>query len=137
MREGNLHRLILRECGAGDVRLFRNNVGQGLMIRHPSPAKRNEIIARCIELAEAMGGSGYRLAFGLSEGSGDLIGMRRIIITPDMIGRAVAQFASLEVKTGNGRPSDAQLNWAAFVNEFGGIAGVARSVEEARAILGK
>lgn len=126
MREADLHRLILRECGAGDVRLFRNNVGTGWQGR---VVRRDDGL---LILADPR-----PLHAGLCVGSGDLIGMRRIIITPDMIGRAIAQFVSLEAKTGSGRTTDAQRNWAAFVTEFGGLAGIARSVEEARAILGK
>lgn len=58
--------------------------------------------------------------------SGDLIGWRRREITPDMVGRVVAQFVSLEVKaggwaySGDGRER-AQSRWASLVAADGGM----------------
>lgn len=59
--------------------------------------------------------------------SGDLIGWRRVIITPAHVGRTIAQFLSREIKpqgwkfTGQGREA-AQEAWANFVNSQGGDA---------------
>lgn len=47
----------------------------------------------------------------------------------------LAQFLSLEIKTDIGQPSPDQLNWQRVVREFGGIAGVVRSVDEALGLL--
>lgn len=135
MRESNLHRIIMREVCDADTRLFRNHVGYGLVIRHPNAARREAIMSACIALAESMGGSAERTRFGLAPGSADLIGARRVIVAPDMIGQAVAVFCSVEVKTERGRPREDQRNWADFWQRFGGRAGFARSVEEARAII--
>lgn len=135
MRESNLHRIIMRDVCDADTRLFRNHVGYGLVIRHPNPRAREAIMSACIELAQRMGGSGERTRFGLAPDSGDLIGARREVITPEMIGQAVSIFCSVEVKTDRGKPSPGQINWADFINGFGGRAGFARNVEEARAIV--
>lgn len=60
--------------------------------------------------------------------SGDLIGIKTIIVTPDMIGRKVGQFCSREVKKQGWvfNPRDAhekaQLNWVNFVLSKGGDA---------------
>lgn len=135
MKESNLHRLIMRDVCDADTRLFRNHVGYGLVIRHGNPAMRERIMSACIDLAERMGGSGARQRFGLAPDSGDLIGGYRELITPEMVGTKIAVFASVEVKTDNGRPSEGQKNWADFWRSFGGRAGFARSVEEARDIL--
>lgn len=59
--------------------------------------------------------------------SGDLIGWRRVVIRPEHVGGAFAQFVSREIKapgwqyTGAGRES-AQLAWVNLVNSAGGDA---------------
>jgi dihydroxyacid dehydratase/phosphogluconate dehydratase len=73
--------------------------------------------------------------FGLARGSADLIGYRTVTITPEMVGQQVAVFASIEVKTPTGRIRPDQQAWLETVQAAGGIAGVARSVEDAKALL--
>ena len=75
------------------------------------------------------------IAAGLSaEGSSDLIGLRVITVTPDMVGDRVAIFTAIEVKAGtSARPE--QRDFIAKIKRYGGFAGVAHSVEEAREII--
>ncbi len=59
--------------------------------------------------------------------SGDLIGIRPLTITPEMIGRKIGQFISREIKKPGWRYAGtdrerAQVNWALFINSFGGDA---------------
>ena len=75
------------------------------------------------------------MQFGLCKGSADLIGYRTITITPDMVGQQVAVFLSIEVKTPAGRIRPEQQAWMETVQAAGGIAGVARSVEDALRIV--
>ena len=75
------------------------------------------------------------MQFGLARGSADLIGYRSITITPDMVGQQVAVFASIEVKTPTGRIRPEQQAWLETIQAAGGIAGVARSVEDALRIV--
>jgi len=96
-----------------DLRLFRNNTGT-----LPDPR------------------TGRPVQFGLARGSADLIGLRTVTITPDMVGQQVAVFTSIEVKTPKGRPTAEQQNWLNMVQSLGGIAGIARSVRDANEILG-
>ena len=63
-----------------------------------------------------------RIKYGLFPGSGDRIGWRTIIITPDMIGARIAQFLSVEIKTRHDRLSNAQRRWADAVVRDGGRA---------------
>lgn len=56
-------------------------------------------------------------------------------ITPEMVGTTVAVFASIEVKTPTGRLRPEQQQWLDAVQAAGGIAGVARSVEDALRIV--
>jgi len=73
--------------------------------------------------------------FGLCKGSADLIGWKQVTITPDMVGQKVAVFASIEVKTPTGRLTPEQQIWLDAVQAAGGVAGIARSVEDAQRIL--
>ena len=95
-----------------DLRLFRNQVGQ-----LPDPR------------------TGRPVQFGLARGSADLIGWRTITITPDMVGRQLAVFTSIEVKTPTGRVRPEQQAWLGAVQQSGGIAGIARSVSDASQII--
>jgi hypothetical protein len=96
------------------VRMFRNNNGV-LQDKH-----------------------GEYVRYGLCNGSSDLIGWKSVRITPQMVGQRVAVFCAVEVKKPNDRkskPTDDQTNFINAVLLHGGIAGVARSVEEARQVL--
>lgn len=95
-----------------DLRIFRNQVGS-----LPDPR------------------TGRLVTFGLARGSADLIGWRTITITPDMVGRRIAVFTSIEVKTPTGRLTPAQHAWLGAARAAGGIAGVARSVDDALRIV--
>lgn len=107
------------------VRVFRNNVGtawQGQVKNYPN---------RYVEIQQAR-----PVHFGLCEGSSDFIGWATVEITPEMVGRKVAVFTSIEakvIKGGNG--SAPQKNWLAVVRAAGGIAGIARTPAEADALV--
>lgn len=94
------------------TRLFRNQVGS-----LPDPR------------------TGRLVTFGLARGSADLIGWRTITVTADMVGQRLAVFTSIEVKTPTGRIRPDQTAWLDAVQAAGGIAGVARSVDDATTIL--
>jgi len=111
--EQSIQQHIRLACSTGPVRLFRNNVG-----RLPDPR------------------TGRWVEFGVGgKGAGDLIGWKRVTITPEMVGSTVAVFTSIEVKTPTGRIRPEQQQWLDAVQAAGGIAGVARSVEDAEALL--
>ncbi len=65
------------------------------------------------------------VAYGLAPGSADLVGI--------LAGR----FFALEVKTATGRASEEQRLWLNLVRAKGGFAAIVRSVDEARAALGR
>ena len=52
-----------------------------------------------------------------------------------MVGQQVAVFTSIEVKSPTGRVRPEQQQWIDAVQAAGGIAGVARSVEDAQSLL--
>jgi hypothetical protein len=70
------------------------------------------------------------------KGACDLPGWTTVQITPDMVGRKVAVFTSLEIKRSKGgRASPEQLSWQRTVEAAGGIAGIVNSPEEASKII--
>jgi len=104
--ESVIQNKIMIALNKGATRVFRNNVGA------------------------YNGKDGQWIEFGLRKGSGDLIGWRTVEITPEMVGTKIAQFLSVEVKSKTGKVREEQLNWQKQVNNAGGIAIIARSVEE-------
>jgi hypothetical protein len=75
-------------------------------------------------------------------GMADITGLTSRIITPDMLGQRVGVYVAIECKAAGSKDydtsKDRRIKQAAFretVARLGGIAGVARSVEEARGIL--
>lgn len=74
---------------------------------------------------------------GLIKGSSDLIGWTTKVITPDMLGKKVAIFTAIEVKKPGGRATKEQQNFVDQVKISGGIAGIAKDEETAKAIITK
>ena len=109
--EHEIQQRIRLACGRRAVRLWRNNTGalvdqQGCFVR-----------------------------FGLCKGSSDLIGLRSLEITPEMVGQRVAQFVALEVKSASGVIRSEQRAFLQLVQQLGGVAAVCRSIEQAQAVL--
>ena len=102
----NRIRIELSKLGA---RMFRNHRGKHLTL----DAKRV-------------------VTTGLFPGASDLIGWTAVEVTPEMVGRTLAVFTSVEVKFGKGQATEDQQGWLDAVTADGGIACVARSPEDAR-----
>jgi hypothetical protein len=111
LSEQRIQQEIRIACSTGDTRLWRNNTGT-LRDQHGRPVQ-----------------------FGLCKGSADLIGWKQVTVTPEMVGTTVAVFLSIEVKAPTGRIRTEQQAWLDTVQAAGGIAGVARSVEDALRIM--
>ena len=101
------------------TRIFRNNVGTGWVGKM---VRRGNVVI--IEDARP-------LHAGLCEGSSDLIGWTEVEISPQMIGRTVAIFTAIEVKSASGNVKKTQLNFINRVKQSGGIAGIARNDSDA------
>lgn len=115
MTEAELQSEIWRAVGAlPGVRLFRNAMGVATFA------------------------GGQRVKFGLANpGGSDLIGLRSVVVTRDMVGQTLAVFTAMEVKTPEGRVEPEQRNFVEFVQRFGGIAGVVRSPEDGVKLVAK
>lgn len=112
---------VSKEC---PTRIFRNNTGMA----YQGKKKKNR--DGSITLYDPR-----VVKFGLCEGSSDLIGATTITITQEMVGKKVAVFTALEVKTATGKASDDQDNFISFAKEFGGIGAVVKSGQEAVEII--
>ena len=110
--ERDIQTSILLELSHGPTRLLRINAGvawQGTVIER---TQQRLVLARPYAI---------RLA---APGVSDLIGWTE-----------GGRFVAIEVKGPRGRVTDEQAAFLDLVRRSGGLAGVARSVEEARAIL--
>ena len=104
--------------------LFRANAGTAWTGTHISKRPDGKILI-----------TNPRPFIGLPEGFPDLFGLKTITITPDMIGRKVAVFTGVEIKTPTGRIRDKQRHMINFMDDAGGIAGVVRSVDDVKFLL--
>ena len=118
--------------------------------KRPETQREAPVLAQVIEAARKIPGvhvwrnargvvdlpSGGKLAFGVGpNGSADVLGWKRITITPAMVGKEIAVFVSIETKGGDTATRENQLKWCDLVQNEGGIALFARSASEAEAIL--
>lgn len=101
-----------------DIRLFRNHVGFGYS---------GKVLRRSNHLLQLS--NYYPVTFGLHVGSSDLIGWRSVVITPEMVGRRVAIFAGVEIKTPNDTVKPGQRLWDINVRKAGGISVIARTAD--------
>lgn len=122
----------IRNDLAGLLLLWRANVGTG-WAGVKAGLKPGQWIQ--VEHGDVLLKNARPLSTGLPPGFTDLFGAKPVTITQEMIGTVIAQFAVVEVKDAKGRLSALQEKFLAAVKRIGGLAGVARNVEEARAIL--
>lgn len=122
MSERQIQNDIQKEHSKGLTRLLRINCGaawQGQVIDQ-TPARLILSPWYPVKLA--------------AEGVSDLLGWTTVEITADMVGTKVAVLTAVEVKD-RGKPTPEQLSFLHLVRRSGGRGGVARSVDEAGAII--
>lgn len=134
--EHPIQQRILLACGSGDRRLWRNNVGTGWAGKSKRVTAGNlRAVAVGLRPGDVVIRAARPLHAGLCVGSSDLIGLRSLEITPELVGQRLAQFVALEVKTASGVVSPKQRAFLRLAQELGGVAAVCRSVEEAEQLL--
>jgi hypothetical protein len=129
MNETSLTKYIMLALGKLPfLRIFRNNTGQ---------AWQGETGRQWQE-----GGHRYMiikdprpLHAGLCVGSSDLIGWSIVKVTPEMVGQNIAVFTAIEIKAEKGRASKEQLNFLQVVQQSGGVAGIAKTEQDALNIV--
>ena len=128
----NEMRRMMVALSAEGARVFRNNVALAIVGSEKVWIKSEADAARVrLRPGDVVVRNGRVLHAGLAEGSHDLIGLTPVTVTPDMVGRSVAVFTSVEAKWGGGRLAPEQKNWGKFVLGHGGIVGEARTADEA------
>ena len=106
-----------------EVRLFRLNAGA---------AWAGTIVERTARKLVLLDYHSVRLA---PEGFADIDGWTSVTVTPDMVGQRVAIWTSVEAKFGRRKATPQQQTFINVVNEAGGRAGIAYSVDDARRII--
>ena len=128
MSEHITQQQILLAHGSGSVRLWRNNVGTGWAGQATKVTPGNlRTVSQALMPGDVVIRQGRPLHAGLCVGSSDLIGYRQV--------DGIAQFVALEVKSATGRPTAQQVQFLDHIQAAGGLAGIARSVDDAAAIL--
>jgi hypothetical protein len=113
-----LARLLLTLGGRRDIRLFRNTVGSGWVGKPVRMVQEDDGLTVVLRHAR-------RVTFGLATGSPDLVGFRKLTITPAHVGQDIAQFLGIEVKAGTTRLTRDQAAFLAMLERFGAYAAVA------------
>lgn len=112
LSEAQVLNLVKLEAARKGIRLWRNNVGatytlDGSFLRY-GLANESTQVNKVIK-------------------SADLIGLRPVLITPEMVGTTIGQFVSREIKKTNWRyrgteREAAQRAWIELINSVGGDA---------------
>lgn len=105
------------------LRVFRNQVGGGWTGKSKR-TRENRVVIEAPRFVH----------FGLPPGSSDLVGWRERKITQDDVGKTIAQFVCIEIKTATGRLDPDQKRWLELAEQMGCEVHVVRSVEEAQEI---
>lgn len=129
-REGGIQargRMAASKAGAVT---FRNQVGAG-WVCPPKQTKKYKKDGKNYVLLE----NPRWIEYGFPVGSGDTLGWKTEVITPDMVGQKIARFVSIEYKAEDGKPRKNQPEWHAAVWNAGGYSGFARSDDDVRRIL--
>lgn len=130
MSETNVVKDIILACSRGASRLFKLNTGVGWV------GNFKRVKAMLVATSFRPLRAGLILANGdVLEGASDLNGWTSKVITPDMVGLTVAIYTVIEVKDLKGRTADLQKKFIKNVRSAGGIAGVAKTPEQAQAII--
>lgn len=112
--EGGLLPLVRLALSRAGATMHRNNQGIAYY-----GAKRDQVVK-----------------YGLGVGTSDLIGWTPVVVTPDMVGKTVAVYTAVEVKSpSGGHEREEQRGYIKLVLESGGFAGFCRSVNEALDII--
>lgn len=95
--ETNIMNQVMLDESKKGVMLWRNNTGKFRAMDNPQ---------RIVTVGQV--------------GSADIIGVKPILITADMVGQTIGQAVAIEVKTTTGRQSEAQKLWQIAFEKHGG-----------------
>ncbi|OHV24964.1 hypothetical protein EOS93_25070 [Rhizobium sp. RMa-01] len=130
MSEADLMRHLQRVASTLGARLFRQQTGMGWVgkVERFNMTRKVEVRPGDVVIRNA------RPFHAGHEGMSDLGGWNPVVVTPEMVGSTIAQYAQAEIKTGT-KATAAQMAWINAVNKAGGRAGVVRTEEDLRRVL--
>jgi hypothetical protein len=121
------------EAPSKGVFLWRNNVGAGSIYKDTDLCDtcRHSLQHKKRPVRWGLANDSTRVNKVMK--SADLIGLRPLIVTDDMVGKRIAQFVSRECKREDWRYTGteeelAQLAWATIINDNGGDAKIVKAV---------
>lgn len=128
--EAYVQSAIRLEAPAKGVILWRNNVGAGSLHQEADLCDRCRMLKKR-PIRWGLANDSKKLNTAIK--SADLVGIRRIIVTADMVGKMLGQFVSRECKREDWNytateAEQAQLAWATTVNDWGGDAKIVKAV---------
>ena len=126
-----LKRTLLAIGKLANVRTWRNNTGMAWMGRTVRIHRAGKVI---VNPGDVVIRDARPVQFGL-KGSGDIIGIKALKITPAHVGLTIGQFVSVETKTQTGRQTEQQEKFGAMVSSLGGLYTVARDPDQAAEII--
>ena len=125
---------IRLQCSVGPTRLFRNNIGTGWVGGKATIAQASGMMF--VNKGDVIIPKGRLVKYGVcNPGGSDLLGWHSVIVTPDMVGQKIAIFVAPEIKRPGEKATLDQKRFHDAVNNAGGRAGVADSVEAAQKII--
>lgn len=122
-----MHEVMQRMSDAGS-RLFRNTVG--VAFQGKPERVTQETMVRMMP-GDVLVRQARTITVGFPTGSSDLLGWTPRMISEYDLGKVIAQFTAVEVKSEDGVVEPEQKNFLEVVRDSGGVAIVARSAEEA------
>lgn len=122
-----MHRIMVAVSEVG-IRVFRNTVGLAFQGK---PERFTEETTVKVKPGDVLIRQARTVHAGLVTGSSDLVGWTSRMITEHDLGKTIAQFTAIEVKSEDGRLEPEQKQFLEVVRDSGGLAIVARSAEEA------
>ena len=138
MKEKTIQNQIRIDLSTKDSRVFRNHVGTGYSTYAVTQALDAIYDPFLKKKIESILNKGF-VSFGFGEGSSDLIGIKSVKVTPEMVGKNIGVFCAIECKSPSGNTSASRLEkqnkFINVINSLGGRAGFATSSEMAERIL--
>lgn len=125
----------IRNDLAGECLLFRANVGNGWASSKP-PVRATKPMMVALMPGDVVLRAARPFSTGLPPGFSDLFGLKKTLITQEMVGSHLGVFIAPEVKAAKGRASEAQTRFIRAVNDNGGKAGIVRNTADARKLIG-
>lgn len=136
-KETAIQNEIKAKLSSPTMRVFRNETGMGYGYSFVKNAMNTlkKLAPQYHQYVEPKLRGGI-VKFGFGKGSSDLIGIKEITITPEMVGKKIGQFVAIETKKPDHNTEKErfkqQTNFIDMIKSLGGIAGFADSLDDAR-----